>query len=98
MDNGITIIGSWNEGRVHGNAIIVTPFAALIYANFFQGKLDGWVISKYKKNIEIEHFTSNKSTENTKLIYEGFEGLWVKSRYDERKFSKVVKLERAKDR
>ena len=75
---------------------MITPFAAMIYANFCQGKLDGWVISKYKQNIEIEHFTSNKSSENVKLIYEGFEGLWVKSKYDERKFSKVLKLERAK--
>ena len=62
MDNGITVIGSWNEGKIHGNTIIITPFAAMIYANFCQGRLEGWVISKYKQNIEIEHFSDNKSS------------------------------------
>ena len=83
---------------MHGNVIIATPFAGLIYASFRRGKLHGWVISKYKSNIEIENFTDNESTNGIKMVYEKSEGLWVKSLNDEeRKFKKVLAIERAKE-
>ena len=99
MDNGITIIGTWNEGDLEGHAVISTPFSALIFANFQKGKLHGWTISKYKDNIEIQHYTNNKPTTKTKIIYEGFEGLWVRSLFNEqRKFMKVIDLEKIKNK
>ena len=49
--NGTNIFGKWKDDLLDGRALIFTPFRGKILANFHDGKLSGWVLAFYGKNI-----------------------------------------------
>lgn len=44
LDNGTFLIGNWDNGLLHGYALLITPLAGKVHVQCKNGLLDGWAI------------------------------------------------------
>ena len=96
MSNGMTVVGCWRQGLLHGQAIFICPLGGKIHANLVKGKVEGWVIMEYGNNFEINHF-KNDERDRTRARFDEFEELWVQSRYlADGKLDKVMRVEKVR--
>lgn len=81
--NGLVVIGIWKNDVLHGRAIIFTPFGGKIFANFTEGKLNGWIIATHGEKLIICVLFYENKIDGEKLTYEETEKLWIASKYTE---------------